>query len=146
MIKDMLQKQNVQMIDSISNWRDAIYLCTKRLIEQGYITERYPEAIIEITEKYGPYYVLCPNVALLHARPQDGVIKRQLAVLLLKNPVYFKDKEVPARLLITLAVQDSKSHIEAIQQIGELLVDADKIEEMLLVGSEEELYEKFISI
>ena len=145
MISDILQRRNVRIIDHVADWKDAIYTCTDALKVQGYITEKYPEAVIHITEEYGPYYVLCPNVALIHARPQDGVIKMQLSVTLLHQPVFFKDKKVPARLLITLAATDSKSHLEAMQQIAELLLDDERINQLLHAENEDVLYQMFIS-
>lgn len=144
MICDILKLRNVRLIDHVADWKDAIYTCTHALVEQGYITEKYPKAVIQITEEYGPYYVLCPNVALIHARPQDGVKKLQLAVTLLKQPVYFKDKDVPARLLITLAATDSKSHLEVMQQIAELLLDEERINRLLGAETAFALYQMFL--
>jgi PTS system ascorbate-specific IIA component len=86
MISDMLQKENVQILDCVTDWQEVVYISTKNLIDQGYITGSYPKKIIELTEKHGAYYVLCPDVALLHARPEDGVIRRQLSV---SPPCYY---------------------------------------------------------
>lgn len=145
MISDMLQKKNVQIIDNISSWQEAVYSSTKNLIEQGYITEDYPRKIIELTEKHGAYYVLCPDVALIHARPEDGVIHKQLAVTLLKEPVAFKGKKDLVRLIITLAAEDSNSHIEVLKHLADLLADEKRIQSFLKINDVNKLYEEFIS-
>jgi len=144
MISDMLQEKNVQIIDSVSDWQEAIIVSTKKLIEQGYITENYPQAIIELTEKHGAYYVLCPDVALIHARPEDGVIHKQLAITLLKEPVTFKGKKDTVRLIITLAAEDSQSHIEVLRHIAELLADEKRIQTFIEINDAARLYEEFI--
>jgi PTS system ascorbate-specific IIA component len=146
MISDMLQKKNVQILESVSDWQEAIDISTQALIEQGYITANYPKAIIELTEKYGAYYVLCPDVALIHARPEDGVIHKQLAVTLVKKPVKFKGKEDQVRLLITLAAEDSESHLRVLQHIAEILSDQQRIASFMKIEDTDHLYQKFISL
>lgn len=146
MISDMLQKKNVEILDSVSDWQEAIYKSTKNLIDQGYITENYPKVIIELTKKYGAYYVLCPDVALVHARPEDGVIHKQLAVTLLKKPVTFMGKEDTVRLIIILAAEDSESHLEALQQIAEIISDEERIKSLVEMKDADSLYEEFISV
>ena len=39
----------------------------------------YAKGIIDITNEMGPYYVLTDDVALIHGRPETGVLKKQLA-------------------------------------------------------------------
>lgn len=146
MISVLLQKRNVQIVDSVKDWQEAVYRATRNLIDQGYVTENYPKKIIEMTEKHGAYYVLCPDVALVHARPEDGVIQKQLAVTLVKEPVTFKGKKDTVRLLITIAAEDSQSHLEVIQQIAELISDEERIQSLTEIEDAECLYEEFVSI
>lgn len=146
MISDMLQKKNVQILDSVSDWQEAICISTKNLIEQGYITENYPKTIIELTEKHGAYYVLCPDVALVHARPEDGVIHKQLALTLVKAPITFKGKEDTVRLIITLAAEDSESHLEVLQQIAKILSDEKRIQSLMEMKDVDSLFEEFVKV
>jgi len=141
MIKDMLKRENVRLVESVKSWEDAIILSTQSLLDQGYITQQYPDKIIELTKKYGPYYALAPFLALVHARPEDGVIKKQLAVILLHNPVNFKGDTTPIRLLITLAAENSESHLDVLRQLGELLSDENVLKQLLNATSEEMLYD-----
>lgn len=143
MIKDILKRKNVRILNCTADWVEAIHVCCAPLIEDGCITEAYPEAIIHNTDTYGPYYVLCADVALLHARPQDGVITQQMSVTLLKEPIYFQNKDVPARLLITLAAIDTQSHLDALKQIAEMLDSSKKIEELVSIRDEDTLYAAF---
>jgi ascorbate PTS system EIIA or EIIAB component len=146
MILDMLQKENVQILDSVTDWQEVVYISTKNLIEQGYITEKYPEKIIELTEKHGAYYVLCPDVALLHARPEDGVIRRQLSVTLVKEPITFKGKKDTVRLIVTIAAEDSESHLGALQKIAEIISNEERIKSLVGINDAEKLYAEFVSV
>lgn len=42
------------------------------------------DAMIQKVESFGPFIHICPDVALPHARPEDGV--NQLGMSLTKNP------------------------------------------------------------
>ncbi len=110
MITEMLKLENVRIIEEDCDWEKAIYISMQTLLEQGYITEQYPRTIIDTTKKHGAYYVLCPDVALAHSRPEDGVIKKQLALTLFRHPISFPNKKDTVRLIIALAAEDSNSH------------------------------------
>lgn len=86
-ITEMLKRENVRLADSVDSWQDAIKLAIAPLNEGGYVEDRYADEIIRATNEMGPYYVLTEDVALIHGRPEDGCIKGQLAVTVLKKPV-----------------------------------------------------------
>ena len=69
MILDMLKKENVQILDHVDDWKEAITVSLRSLEEQGYVTQDYAKGIIDITNEMGPYYVLTDDVALIHGRP-----------------------------------------------------------------------------
>lgn len=75
-IKDMLKLENVQVVDSARDWEDAVRIAVTPLVKGGYVEERYIDGIIDNAHELGPYFVLVPNLALLHARPEQGVIKK----------------------------------------------------------------------
>ena len=80
MIKDLLKVKNCFIKESVKDWEDAICVACAPVIEQGYCTKEYEDAVFENTEKFGPYYVLCENLALIHASNQSGVNETQMAV------------------------------------------------------------------
>lgn len=144
MITEMLKPENVHIIEEACDWEQAIEISARSLVEQGYITEQYPRTIIETTKKHGAYYVLCPDVALAHARPEDGVVKKQLALTLFRRPISFPNKKDTVRLIITLAAEDSNSHLDVLAQLAELLNDDSRIQLCVNMDSREKLYEEFI--
>ena len=64
MILDMLKEENVQIVERVDNWKEAITVSLQSLLDQGYVTEEYGKSIIQITEEMGPYYVLTENVCI----------------------------------------------------------------------------------
>ena len=49
MILDMLKKENVQILDHVDDWKEAITVSLRSLEEQGYVTPDYAKGIIDIT-------------------------------------------------------------------------------------------------
>lgn len=140
---ELLKKENVQICDAAANWREAIRIAVKPLEEHGYVESRYKEEIISNVEKMGPYIVIAENIALPHARPEQGVLKTQIGVTLFRKNVVFEGKDMPARLFVTLAAKDSNSHLDALMEISELLSDEATVEKILNAPDKEELYQHF---
>lgn len=146
-IMDFLKRENVRIIEEARDWEDAIDLSTRPLVEQGYITEEYPKRIVQLTKEHGAYYIVAKDVALVHARPEDGVLKQQLAITVIHHPVIFENKETePVRLFITLCAQDSNSHLEMLQQLAEVMVDEERIQKCIQMEDSDELYEEIVRV
>lgn len=145
MLSDMLKLENIQVVDHIDAWQDAIHVCLKPLEDGGYVEPRYAEAIIETTKELGPYYVIGEDIALVHARAEQGVLKRQLSVALVKKPVQFPEDSFPVRILIGLAATDPNSHLDIMQLLVSIFVDEEKVQAMIACNSPEEIYNFFLT-
>jgi ascorbate PTS system EIIA or EIIAB component len=143
-VKNMLSIDNIRIYDHAEDWVDAITKSVSPLVENGFVEARYIQGIIDNTNLYGPYYVLAPDIALPHARPEQGVIKKQLGVTLLKNPVKFSEGGYDVRLLITLAASDNQGHLEALQQLSEIMMDEERMKQILKAETREEILGLFL--
>lgn len=144
-MQDMLKLENIQMVNSVKDWVEAIHIGVQPLVDGGYCEPRYIDGIIENTHKFGPYYVLCENLALLHASSEQGVIKKQMAITLLKHPIKFKEDGYDVRLLVTLAASDPESHMQAMQAISNIFADAEKVQNLVNATSNEDIYNQIIA-
>lgn len=141
MLNKWLFKENIQIVDNTKNWKDAVKLCGLPLINSGIVHRKYIKAVYQTHEKFGPYYVLMPNVAIPHARPTDGVFDTGLSLLLVKEGVsFFKDEFDPVNLIIMLAAKDNNSHIHLISSIAELLNNKASIERIINSMTIENVY------
>jgi PTS system ascorbate-specific IIA component len=137
----MLKVANIQIVEEISDWKNAIHLSLEPLVEGGYITENYEKAILECTKEYGPYYVLAEDFALIHGRPEDGVIEKQLAITVVKKPVMFEGSDFPVRILIALGASDSNSHLDVMKVLASIFMDSAKIEELVNAEKPQQIYD-----
>ena len=79
----------IKLKEECKNWEEVVFKGVGLLEENGFVNEIYKKKIIENFYEFGPYMVIAPQIVLLHARPEDGVIKTGLSILTLKNPINF---------------------------------------------------------
>lgn len=143
-INEMLKPENVRIAQSVPTWQDAIRLAIAPLRDGGFVEPRYEDEIVRATNEMGPYYVLTEDVALIHGRPEDGCIKGQMAVTVLKQPIKFSEDSFDVRLLVALAAEDSNSHIEAMQVLAGIFMDEEKIAQIVALDETAQIYQAFM--
>ena len=127
-----------------NDWKEAIINTSNILLARKAISNTYIEAMINVVETNGPVIVICPNVALAHARPECGVHKFGISFSLLEKPVFFGvDHFDPVKLVITLAALDAGSHIEIMSELADILLDDDKMNQIFQVETREQIYAIF---
>lgn len=144
-MKEMLKRENVQIVEKVSDWEESVHVAVQPLVDQGYVESAYIDGIISNAKEFGPYFVICPDLALLHARPDQGVIKRQLAVTVLREPVRFKEEGPDVRLLVTLAATDADGHIDVMRQLAMMFGDPENITKVAEAKTADEVYGYFIA-
>lgn len=122
MLKDLITEERIQFAKSVSDWREAIKIASRPLLDDNSITENYVNAMIAVIEKVGPYVVLTPGVALPHARQNEDVHRLAMSLLCVKERVYFSEEKY-ANLIFILASPDGKSHIDALANLSKLFSD-----------------------
>lgn len=140
MLNDLLNKNRIMLNIVCENWEDAIKNGTKILLNDNCITKNYEEAIINNFKSLGPYMVIAPGIVLAHARPENGVKKLSMSLITLKNPINFgSELNDPVKLIITLAAIDSKTHLKALSQLMNLLMNTDDLNIIINAKSKEEV-------
>jgi len=145
-MSDILKLENIKIIDSVKDWKEAINVSLQELVKQGYCSDNYVDGVFSNTEKYGPYYVLCENLALIHASSDQGAIRSQIAITLLNKPIKFKEDGLDVRLLVALVATDSESHLHALQALSTIFEKQESINQILNAKSEQVIYDMFIAL
>ncbi|UTZ39003.1 PTS transporter subunit EIIA [Vibrio campbellii] len=123
--QSLIDNNSIKLQAKASNWREAIKIGTDMLIASGAIQPSYQDAIISSVEELGPYICIAPNLALPHARPENGVIRTAFALVTLEEPIYFEGEDEPVDVLITLAGSSSDEHMEGLMEVTQVLDDED---------------------
>lgn len=145
MIQDLIKLENCRIEYAVDGWKEAIHMALQPLLETGFITPEYEEAVLENTEKFGPYYVLTPDLALIHAGPDRGVLETQMAVTLLREPVQFTPDGHKVRVLAALAAKDKNAHMDGIRAVSNIFMDDEKTNAVLNAADSQTLYDLFVA-
>ncbi|MGL5041967.1 MAG: PTS sugar transporter subunit IIA [Culicoidibacterales bacterium] len=140
-LNESLKAENSIRLQLVAaTWQEAIMLAVEPLITSGAVEQRYADAIIESTIKSGPYYILCPGMAMPHARPEDGVQRNAFSLITLKEPVIFAGGQ-EVSVLVSLAATSSEIHLgKAIPQIIALFEITNIFEQLSKSRTEEDIY------
>ena len=141
---ELLNKENITIIERVHSWQEAIQVATYPLIHSGCVEATYREAIINNVKMHGKSFVISPFVILPHARPQQGVIKNGVSIVLLKKPCYFMESSTPIKLIVVMASLDSRSHLSTLQSISSVLNEQRRSDQIINSCCVEELYDAFI--
>lgn len=116
---DVLMIEHIKTIDSIDTLENAIRLAAEPLRHRQLIKESYIYAMIDLIDRYGPYIVIAPNIALAHALPEDGVNKLSMSLLNLKKAVLHENKSI--KHIFVLAPTDKNSHLKIMRDLLDFL-------------------------
>lgn len=127
-LSDALTEDGILIKTSVSDWKDALRKTGELMLKQDAIEPRFIDAMINLCINYNAYIVIAPGIALGHARPEDGAKKPCLTLMTLKDPVKFgHPTNDPVDLVLGLCCPDHKSHIKALAQLAEILMDKNKL-------------------
>jgi mannitol operon transcriptional antiterminator len=145
-LRDLIRPNNVAVDVEVKDWQEAIRAAGQLMFKDGAVEERFGEAMIRVAKEFGPYIVVAPGIALPHARPEDGVIKATIAILRLKTPVNFGNKDNdPVYLVVALAAVDHNQHIQGLSELASVLGDDENIKKIKTSKTSQDLLDIFWS-
>lgn len=142
MLKEFVEKKHFKFAEEAKDWKEAIRMSCEPLEADGTVEANYKEDIIKCVEKYGPYIVIAPNVAMPHSQEgAEGVNKTAVSFMKLEKPVSFEpgDPEKDAQLFFTLASCNPDQHLDNMSRLSEMLMDEDLVEALAKAGTPEDL-------
>lgn len=142
MLADLLTERTVRVGVEARDWQEVVDIAGRLLLDDGSIEPSYIDAMREVIQSLGPYVVIAPGVALLHGRPQHGVKRICMSLVVLKTPVEFGHPENdPVTLAFALGGVDERSHLDALAQLATLLSDEEAASRLRSARSVEEVLE-----
>lgn len=119
-----LNSNHIELDIECEDWRDAIKKSAQKLLDEGYIENRYIDAMIENIEENGPYVVISPGFALPHYGVGYGSKNVGMNLIRLKKPIMFGDDEddkQEVKFVCCLSVIDHETHLKAFLNLVNML-------------------------
>lgn len=142
MLKEFVESKHYKFAESAADWKEAIRMSCEPLEADGTVEANYKEDIIKCVEKYGPYIVITPNVAMPHSQEgAEGVNKTAISFMHLTKPVSFEEgnPEMDAQLFFTLASCNPSQHLDNMSRLSEMLMNEELVEALAEVETPEDL-------
>ena len=136
----IIAKENMRAQVQAADWKEAIRQAGGILEEAGSITAEYTESMVQAVETFGPYIVMMPGFAIAHAAPCAAVLKEDLALITLAEPVVFGSPNDPVTTILCVACIDRDSHMRALQTVAEALCGDGVMENLAKAQTVEELH------
>ncbi|RID82710.1 PTS sugar transporter subunit IIA [Mesobacillus zeae] len=125
--------------ESAENWEEAIKIASQPLLEQQFIEKEYIDTMISNVKEFGPYIVMVPGFAMPHARPENGVNKLGVSLLILGKETLFNDEKA-ASVFLVLAATDPESHLALLSELSSLLSNEENVARLAAARSESEVF------
>ncbi|ACU78345.1 PTS sugar transporter subunit IIA [Mycoplasma mycoides] len=139
----LFKEKLVTYIDTkITSWQQAIQIANQLLINNHYIDDNFSKELIELTNKLGPYYIIAPQIALLHLTPKEEWKNKNNAISLtvFKEPVVFKDDmKYHVKYCLSLFAKDNYSHIDLLEKFANLFSNKDFLNELEKVKNTQDI-------
>lgn len=143
-IKELIDKNRVCFHKRFDTWEEAVAASCQPLIDDKTIEKEYVQAVIDCVNKYGPYIVLAPDIAIPHSQEGAvGVNDTGICFMKVEEPVHFEEgnKDKDARLFFVLASVDHKVHIQNMEKLAMILLNEDLVKDLLEADTIEKLEE-----
>ncbi|PJG82713.1 PTS sugar transporter subunit IIA [Caviibacterium pharyngocola] len=139
MLNQYLPPSHIQIIEQVADWQSAVKISAEPLLQEGLIEPRYVEHIFAAHNEIGPYYVIAPQIAMPHSRPENGALAQALSLVVIKQGIDFGSENDPVKLVLMLTAKDNHSHIEMLSAVAELFSDEENIEKIIQSSSVAEI-------
>jgi len=137
---DILSPESIDRDANASRWEDVVDRAGALLLRVGAIWPSYIKAMKDMIRLYGPYVVIAPGAALLHASPEMGGKHLAMSLVVLRTPVPFgHELHDPVRLALAFSSIDYRTHARAVGEAMRLLSEKDLVRSILEAPSEKDI-------
>ena len=114
--------QLVRVRRAAKDWRQAVTLAGQPLVDAGCARPGFTARLISVIETYGPYMVVAPGLALVHAHPGLDSLAGGLSAVTLPEGVSFGHAHFdPVGLIIGLTATSPAEHLAMIAEVAAAL-------------------------
>lgn len=130
----------------VATWEDAVLEAGRLLAAHGFATADYGPHMVDVIERFGPYVVIAPGIALVHARPGRDTIANGLVALTLAEPVHFGHAHYdPVRLVMGVAVTRAEDHLSVVASIANAIDGGGVLERAMKLRNPQDFVDRFVA-
>lgn len=103
------------------DWVTAVTQAIGLLQLDGRVGISYLDEVLAANQELGPYFVVAPGIAIVHAKPSRSIKTVGFALLKLNYPVASGSHNDPVCLVFAFCATDAETHLELLAEFAALL-------------------------
>lgn len=121
----IFEKSLIKYIDNSKKipWEEGIARGSEILNESKIINKQnhlsFLQDLKDATNQFGPYYIISPDVALLHISPKSYMKQNSISLTCFKKPIVFPGNK-KVHFCLALLATDGNSHLEILSNVASL--------------------------
>ncbi|MBQ9048385.1 MAG: PTS sugar transporter subunit IIA [Solobacterium sp.] len=141
MLREILKYKRYRFTDGFDSWQDAVRESCRSLKEEGILTDSYAEEVIANVNRYGAYFVIAPEIALIHSTEfAEGVSGTAISYMHLNRKInLMDDPEKSVSVMLTICSDDPAKHMKNIALIASELGEEQVCEDLRHAKSPDDL-------
>ena len=138
-LKDILTPEHIVTEQHAEDREAAIQQSVDVLVASGHVDAQYAQDILTQLDRFGPYMVISPHIALVHAHFEHVHVPVSMAYVHFKDGVDFHHERFdPVKVVIVLATSNAQVHLNALGQLSRIMMD-DTERQHLIDGNRTEI-------
>lgn len=139
-LSDAFGEESILIKESVVDRNEAISIAGELLVVSQRVRPSYIGSMLEAVEKFGPYIVIAPGIALAHGKPSEDVLATGLSLLVIREAIEFKHSQNdPVQLVFGLAAVDHEAHIGVMAELAEFLSDSKLVNSLLTCSDSKQI-------
>lgn len=134
-LSDVLSTKTIELGVRADHWVEVVDRACFLLQRNRAVKPCFSSAIKELIAENGPYMVIAPGVALLHASPSSGVNYMSVGLVTLQKPVNFgHPQNDPVDIVFVLSVIDKSSHLGILSDLLRIIKNEKAVERIRITA------------
>ncbi|WP_305751986.1 BglG family transcription antiterminator [Mammaliicoccus sciuri] len=131
-LEDVIPEEHIETHVKAGSRNEAIQKSVAILVNSNHVNAQYGTDIMKHLDKFGPYMVIGPNIALLHSNFENVNVPVSMAITHFEDGIDFgHDRFDPVKVVITLATSRPQIHLNALGQLSQIIMDEDARAELM---------------
>ena len=144
MIANLFAAEAIELRHEVSSFSEAVAVSASLLVAAGHAQPTYVDEVLANLRKLGPYFVVAPGIAIVHAAPSQSVLSPGLSLLKLERPVVSGAEENdPVTLVFSLCTPTPDQHIELLSEFARVMTGEGVVNSLLNASAESVIREIF---